>query len=398
MKTLLFVFGTRPEAIKVAPLILKLKKSLKYKILVCSTGQHREMLKPLLSFFNIIPDFDLDLMRPGQSLTSLSTAVMKGVQGIIDLQKRNNDPIDSILVQGDTTSSCIAGVVAFYNRINIIHLEAGLRSHDIGSPFPEEFNRKTLSLISDLHLAPTFEAKQNLIREHVIESKIFVTGNTGIDALFEIKNRIESSPELSEDLRKSFNFLDRSKKLILVTLHRRESFEKNINIIMQALLEISKRNDVQFVIPLHLNPKVREVASIIFSDCPANVYLMEPVDYVPFIYLMNQTYLIITDSGGIQEEAPSLGIPVLIARENTERPEAIAAGTSKLVPLQKDHFIAVVDQLLDDRETYTLMAQAKNPFGNGHACEVIEKLLVATTFSDNESYRTQPASIQERNT
>lgn len=375
MKTLLFVFGTRPEAIKVAPLILRLKKSATHNVLVCSTGQHREMLKPLLNFFKITPDFDLDLMRPGQSLASLSTRVMSGIQDIIDRQNEAGEPIDSIIVQGDTTSSCIGGMVAFYNKIKIIHLEAGLRSHDIQSPFPEEFNRKALSLITHLHLAPTIEAKQNLIHEHADESKIFVTGNTGIDALFEVKNRIDNSLELSQSFQSQFEYLDKSKKLILVTLHRRESFEKNIKIVMQGVLELAKRTDIQFVLPLHLNPEVRKLAAEIFSDCPPNIHLIEPVDYIPFVYLMGKTHFIITDSGGIQEEAPSLGKPVLIARENTERPEAIAAGTSKLIPLQKELFIEMVTELLDDESVYAKMAQAKNPFGDGRACERIEDLL-----------------------
>lgn len=376
MKTLLFIFGTRPEAIKVAPLILKLKQSLQHNVLVCSTGQHREMLKPLLNFFKITPDFDLDLMRPGQSLSSLSTRVMAGIQDIIDIQKQTNKPIDSIIVQGDTTSSCIGGMVAFYNKIKIIHLEAGLRSHDIQSPFPEEFNRKTLSLITHMHLAPTIEAKQNLLHEHADNSKIFVTGNTGIDALFEVKNRIENSSELSQIFQTQFAYLDMSKKLILVTLHRRESFEKNIKIIMLGVLELAKRSDIQFVIPLHLNPEVRKLAAEIFSNCPANIHLVEPVDYIPFVYLMIKAHFIITDSGGIQEEAPSLGKPVLIARENTERPEAIAAGTSKLVPLQKELFIATVVELLDNENVYAKMAHAKNPFGDGRACDRIQDLLL----------------------
>lgn len=375
MKTLLFIFGTRPEAIKVAPLILKLKQSLEHEILVCSTGQHREMLKPLLSFFKIIPDFDLDLMRPGQSLSYLSTRVMSGIQDIINLRNDAGKPIDSIIVQGDTTSSCIGGMVAFYNKIKIVHLEAGLRSHDIQSPFPEEFNRKTLSLITHLHLAPTIEAKQNLLHEHADESKIFVTGNTGIDALFEVKNSIDNSLELTQSFQTQFDYLDKTKKLILVTLHRRESFEKNIKIVMQGVLELAKRSDIQFVIPLHLNPEVRKLAAEIFSECPSNIYLVEPVDYIPFVYLMNKAHFIITDSGGIQEEAPSLGKPVLIARENTERPEAIAAGTSKLIPLQKDLFIATVVELLDDETVYAKMALAKNPFGDGRACERIKDLL-----------------------
>lgn len=382
MKTLLFVFGTRPETIKVAPLILKLKKNPKFKVLVCSTGQHREMLKPLLSFFKITPDFDLDLMKPGQTLTALSSRVMLGLQEIID-----NNKIDSIIVQGDTTSSFIGGLVAFYNKIEVIHLEAGLRSNNIYSPFPEEFNRKALSVIGNIHLAPTDEAKANLLREHVNGSNIHVTGNTGIDTLFEVKNTIEKTPALTQEFENKFKFLNKSKKFILVTLHRRESFEKNIKIVMQGILELSKnRSDVEFLIPLHLNPEVRKNAAEILanhatwvSDAQAkssNIWLSEPIDYIPFVYLMNRSHFIITDSGGVQEEAPSLGKPVLIARENTERPEAIAAGTSRLVPLEKQDFIATVNELIDNRNIYEQMSKAKNPFGDGKACERIEALLI----------------------
>lgn len=382
MKTLLFVFGTRPETIKVAPLILKLKNNPKFKVLVCSTGQHREMLKPLLSFFKITPDFDLDLMKPGQTLTALSSRVMLGLQEIID-----NNKIDSIIVQGDTTSSFIGGLVAFYNKIEVIHLEAGLRSNNIYSPFPEEFNRKALSVVGNIHLAPTDEAKTNLLREHVDGKNIHVTGNTGIDTLFEVKNIIEKTPTLTQEFENKFKFLNKNKKFILVTLHRRESFEKNIKIVMQGILELSKtRSDVEFLIPLHLNPEVRKNATEILANHAtwvseadaksSNIWLSEPVDYIPFVYLMNRSHFIITDSGGVQEEAPSLGKPVLIARENTERPEAIAAGTSRLVPLEKQDFIATVNELIDNRNIYEQMSKAKNPFGDGKACDRIEALLI----------------------
>lgn len=380
MKTILFIFGTRPEAIKVAPLILKLKRSAEFKIFVCSTGQHREMLKPLLNFFKIVPDFDLNLMKPGQSLTTLSSNLMASIQDIIDQQNQLGVPIENIVVQGDTTSSCIGGIVAFYNKIKLIHLEAGLRSQDINSPFPEELNRKILSLISNVHLAPTNEAKENLLHEHVPEKSIFITGNTGIDSLFEVVNRLNDSTDITKSFHKVFSFIDPSKKMVIVTLHRRESFEKNIKVVMQGILNLSKRSDVQFIIPLHLNPEVRKIASQIFAECPSNVHLIEPVDYVPFVYLMTRSYLIITDSGGIQEEAPSLGIPVLIARENTERPEAIKAGNSKLVSLQIDQFIASVTELLDNSVAYDKMTQAKNPFGDGHACDRIHDLLAANTI------------------
>lgn len=380
MKTLLFIFGTRPEAIKVAPLILRLKKNPHLKVLVCSTGQHREMLKPLLQFFKIIPDFDLDLMKPGQSLSELSSRAMLGLQEILSQHKVTN-----IVVQGDTTSSFIGGIVAFYNKIDTIHLEAGLRSNNIESPFPEEFNRKVLSLVAQMHLAPTIEAKTNLIRENIDSDKIYVTGNTGIDALFEVKNTIENTPELHHQFKSQFNFLNPHKKLILVTLHRRESFEKNIKVAMQAILELAKRNDIEFLIPLHLNPEVRKTAADILEEKavwvqnlknkPTNIWLSEPIDYIPFVYLMNHSHFIITDSGGIQEEAPSLGKPVLIARENTERPEAITAGTSRLIPLEKSAFIQTVNDLIDNPQIYQQMACAKNPFGDGRACERIVDLL-----------------------
>lgn len=383
MKTLLVIFGTRPEAIKVAPLILNLKKNPQLKVLVCSTGQHREMLQTLLQFFKITPDFDLDIMRPGQSLTSISSKVLTGVQAIVDQYK-----VDHILVQGDTTSSFVGGMVAFYNKIKVIHLEAGLRSNNIHSPYPEEFNRRALGLIVDLHLAPTEDAKNNLLREHVDPAKIHVTGNTGIDSLFTVRNTIEQEPALTEEFDSKFRFLNKNKKLILVTLHRRESFEKNIKTVMQSISELAaKRSDVEFLIPLHLNPEVRKNAAQILENKACwmkdiaqakdhRVWLSEPLDYIPFVYLMDKCHFIITDSGGIQEEAPSLGKPVLIARENTERPEAIAAGTSRLAPLDMRGFIDAVTELLDNHDIYEQMSKAHNPFGDGRACERIEKLLL----------------------
>jgi len=376
MKTILFVFGTRPETIKVAPLILRLKKNPNYKVLVCSTGQHREMLKPLLHFFNITPDFDLDLMTPGQALTIFSSRLMQGLQGILDREKQSGHQVDQMIVQGDTTSSLIGGLVAFYNQIEVIHLEAGLRSHNIYSPFPEEFNRKALSLATNIHLAPTPEAKQNLLNENIESEKIYITGNTGIDALFEVKRTIENTKALREQFESDFSYLDQTKKLILVTMHRRESFEKNIKMVMQGILDLALiRTDIEFLIPLHLNPEVRKIAASVFQHKPNNIHLVEPIDYIPFVYVMNRSHFIITDSGGIQEEAPSLGKPVLIARENTERPEAITAGTSKLVALEKNEFKATVIELLDNKQVFESMAHAKNPFGDGQACAIIEKLL-----------------------
>lgn len=375
MKTILFIFGTRPEAIKMAPLILKLKAHVKHQIIVCSTGQHKEMLKPLLHFFKIQPDFDLNLMQPGQTLAALTARLICGLQSIIDHQLLLSRPIDQIIVQGDTTTSFIGGLVAFYNKIQLIHLEAGLRSHHPKSPHPEEFNRKSLTLISDLHLAPTELAQKNLLSEGVPLESVFVTGNTGIDSLFQVKNKIENDSQILVQLKNQFPFLDPTKKLILVTLHRRESFDKNLGLVFQSLIKLAQRKDLQFIIPLHLNPQVRSLAQEYFRENVENIYLTEPQDYIPFVYLMIKSYLIITDSGGIQEEAPSLGKPVLIARENTERPEAITAGTSKLIPLSVDGFLSTVNELIDNPNAYQQMAQAKNPFGDGKACDRIVEIL-----------------------
>ncbi|WP_413560873.1 non-hydrolyzing UDP-N-acetylglucosamine 2-epimerase [Bdellovibrio sp. HCB209] len=379
MKTLLFVFGTRPEAIKCAPVVLKAQKDPRFKVLVCSTGQHREMIRPLFDFFGIKPDFDLDLMKPGQTLVDISMGVMSGLNKILLENK-----VDGIVVQGDTSSGFIASLVSFYHKIPVIHIEAGLRSGDIFSPFPEEFNRKGTALVAKIHLAPTETAKQNLIHEHYPEKDVFVTGNTGIDALFEVKNKIEARPELNAQFADKYSFLSRDKNLALVTVHRRESFGEPMEQVMSGLLELSRRNDLELLIPLHMNPQVRASAQKIFGDNAkwidkgetvkpgqSKIWLCEPVDYVPFIYLMDRAHIIITDSGGVQEEAPSLGKPILVAREKTERPEAIEAGTSMLIPLKKDEFIRVATDVLDKKEIYQRMAQAKNPFGDGSASEKI---------------------------
>ncbi|WP_413292367.1 non-hydrolyzing UDP-N-acetylglucosamine 2-epimerase [Bdellovibrio sp. HCB185ZH] len=382
MKTLLFVFGTRPEAIKCAPVILKAQKDPRYKVLVCSTGQHREMIRPLFDFFGIKPDFNLDLMRPGQTLIDISMGVMSGLNKIL-----NENKIDAVVVQGDTTSGFIGSLVAFYNKVNVVHIEAGLRSGDIYSPFPEEFNRKGTALVSKVHLAPTETAKENLLHEHYPAEDIFVTGNTGIDALFEVKRKIESTPQLKTEVAGKYSFLNPKRKMILVTVHRRESFGEPMEEVMKGLLELSRREDLELMIPLHMNPQVRASAKKIFGDNaqwidkgetlnPSNkIWLCEPVDYVPFIYLMDKAHMIITDSGGVQEEAPSLGKPILVAREKTERPEAIAAGTSKLIPLEKSKFLKVASEVLDTPEIFNRMSQAKNPFGDGKASEKILDIL-----------------------
>lgn len=379
MKTLLYVFGTRPETIKMAPLILSSKRDPRFRTLVCSTGQHREMIKPLFEFFGITPDFDLDLMKPGQSLTDISVGVMQGLQNIL-----RENTVDAVITQGDTASCFIGSLVSFYHRIPVIHIEAGLRSGDIFSPFPEEFNRKATGLVTHTHFAPTETARENLLRDHYLDKDIFVTGNTGIDALFEVLRQLENNPEMRADLHNKFSFLDDSKKLVMVTVHRRESFGKPMDEVMQGLLKLSEESDLELLIPLHMNPQVRDGARRIFGDKAkwidkgetpqkgqSKIWLCEPVDYVPFIHLLNRAHLIITDSGGVQEEAPSLGKPILVAREKTERPEAIAAGTSKLIALEQNEFLKTALEVLRQTDIYNRMAQAKNPFGDGKASERI---------------------------
>ena len=388
---ILYVFGTRPEAIKLFPLIMKSKKDSRVQTLVCSTGQHREMLRSLFELFQVKPDYDFDLMTNGQSLTDVTIAVLTGLQNIFKAERP-----DVVVVQGDTTTCFAASVAAFQDKVKIVHVEAGLRSGDIDSPFPEEFNRKATGLIADFHFAPTEDAKQNLIHDGVSENRIQVTGNTGIDALFEIRDRIYASPALRKTLHADFEFLDKSKKLILVTMHRRESFGRPMEQAMRGLLQLAERSDIQILIPLHMNPNVRECAERVLKDNAQwadaknesksnhRIWLCEPQDYPSFVYLMDRAHLIITDSGGVQEEAPSLGKPVFVARDTTERPEAIAAGTSKLIPLVATKFTAMVNEILDDEKLYKRMAQAKNPFGDGKACEKILAAMIER-YGDHSS-------------
>jgi UDP-N-acetylglucosamine 2-epimerase len=393
MKTLLVIFGTRPEAIKLAPFILSAKKDPTLRTIVCSTGQHREMLKPILNFFDITPDFNLDLMRPGQSLTDISMGVMSGLHSILADQR-----IDGVVVQGDTTTCFVASLVAFYHKVPVIHIEAGLRSGDMFSPYPEEFNRKGTGLLAELHFAPTEISKENLIKENYPADKIFVTGNTGIDALMMVKEKISSCQTLQNDLLWKYLFLSEKRKLVLVTLHRRESFGVPMEEVMKGLIELSEREDIEILIPLHMNPQVRKSAEKIFGDRAqwvhpyaqpgdCKIWLCEPVEYVPFIYLMDKAHLIITDSGGVQEEAPSLGKPILVARDKTERPEAITAGTSRLIPLKAKEFVEMANHVLDDELTYRKMAQARNPYGDGKACEKI--------LNEIRRYFYQEAALEE---
>ena len=378
---LLIVLGTRPEAIKLGPLIEKARRDPRFEVQVCSTGQHREMLLPVFDFFEIRPDVDFQIMKPGQALADVTSSILLGLRNWV----RDNRP-DWIIVQGDTTTTMAASLCAMYERIPVAHVEAGLRTGDIDSPFPEEFNRRVTTLVSKVHFPPTPAAAANLLREAVEEERIHITGNTGIDALLSASQRLASNPMVRAEHERKFAFLNPAKKLVLVTVHRRESFGEPMRNIMKGLLELAKRPDIEMIIPLHLNPEVRRAAEEVLglnarwaSEGPVQaenkIWLTEPQAYTDFVYLMNRCHFIITDSGGVQEEAPSLGKPVLVVRESTERPEAIEAGTSRLIGASTERVIAEATRLLDSPGAYEQMAQAKNPFGDGRACERILECL-----------------------
>lgn len=366
----LTVFGTRPEAIKMAPVVNALAKTEGIEAKVCVTAQHRQMLDQVIDLFEIKPDFDLDLMTPGQDLTDITSNVLQGMRSVF----QHWQP-DWVLVHGDTTTTLATSLAAYYEKIRVGHVEAGLRTGNIYSPWPEEMNRRIASAISEVHFSPTEMAKANLIREGVEERSVIVTGNTVIDALLDVVHRVRTDLTLRSKLLKIFDFLDQSKKLILVTGHRRENFGDGFLGICAALAEISKRDDVEIVYPVHLNPNVQEPVKRLLGSIP-NIYLIEPQDYLPFVYLMDKAYLILTDSGGIQEEAPSLGKPVLVMRDTTERPEAVKAGTVKLVGTNTQSIINESMCLLDDAIEYQCMSRAHNPYGDGKAASRIAKFLL----------------------
>ena len=367
---ILIVFGTRPEAIKMAPLVVQLKQQASLNVKLCVTGQHRQMLDQVLDLFELKPDFDLDIMRAGQDLTDVTTAVLTGLRDLFTRYKP-----DRIFVHGDTSTTFATSLAAFYASVPVSHVEAGLRTGNILSPWPEEANRRLTSIIADTHYAPTRWSRDNLLAETVPENRIVVTGNTVIDALQMIVTRLRNEPEFRANLEAQFDFLDPAKRLILVTGHRRENFGESFDAICEALRELSTRDDVQIVYPVHLNPNVREPVNRILGAQP-NVYLLEPLDYLPFVYLMSQCYLIISDSGGIQEEAPALGKPVLVMRDTTERPEAVEAGTVKLVGTDTRRIVSAATELLEDKDAYKQMSVANNPYGSGDACQkIIEDLL-----------------------
>ena len=371
MKKILTVFGTRPEAIKMAPLIKELETHGDFNCKVCVTGQHREMLDQVLELFSITPDFDLKVMKPKQTLASLTASILQSITKVI----KSFEP-DLIIVHGDTTTTLATSLAAYYEKTTICHIEAGLRTNDIYAPWPEEINRRITSVITNLHFAPTPQAKKNLLQEGVNKNKIFVTGNTVIDALHYVQNIVKHSDSIQKNLLKEFSFIDPDLKLILVTGHRRENFGKGFMNICNALKELVQlRDDIQVIYPVHLNPNVLNTVKEIL-DSQERIYLLKPLNYLSFSYLMDQAYIILTDSGGIQEEAPSLGKPVLVLREKTERPEAIAAGTIQLVGTSKAKILKSTINLLDNKEDYRLMSSAKNPYGDGKAAKRIVKELL----------------------
>ncbi|WP_227370529.1 non-hydrolyzing UDP-N-acetylglucosamine 2-epimerase [Halomonas sp. M20] len=370
LKTLC-VFGTRPEAIKMAPLALTLANDERFDAQVCVTGQHREMLDQVLDLFGLKPEYDLNIMKPGQDLTDVTTTILQGMKHVLESVKP-----DIVLVHGDTATTFATTLAAYYQQIPVGHVEAGLRTGNIYSPWPEEANRKLTGALAELHFAPTERSRQNLLEEGVFPSKIHVTGNTVIDALLDVVAKLEGDDAYRERFEKHFDFLDSKRKLILVTGHRRESFGEGFDRICRALHDTAAQHpEAQIVYPVHLNPNVREPVNRLLSDVD-NVHLIEPLDYLPFVYLMNRAHIILTDSGGIQEEAPSLGKPVLVMRDITERPEAVDAGTVRLVGSNLESIVSEVSRLLNDGSAYDQMIIAHNPYGDGHACQRIISVLV----------------------
>ena len=368
---ILSVLGTRPEAIKMAPVVRRLARTTGVESLVCVTAQHRQMLDQVLDLFAIRPDHDLDLMRAGQGLTYVTTAVLERLGELL----RQLRP-DRVLVQGDTTTTMAASLAAFYERIPVGHVEAGLRTGNIHSPWPEEMNRRLTTVIADRHFPPTEQARHNLLREGIDPARIVVTGNTVIDALLDAVAILDAEPARVAKLDAALPRLDPAKRLILVTGHRRENFAGGLERVAQGLLRLVQRGDVEIIYPVHLNPNVQQVASALLSGHPS-IHLIAPLDYLPFVNLMRRARLIVTDSGGVQEEAPSLGKPVLVTRDTTERPEAVAAGTVELVGTDTDRLVGRANRLLDDPAAYAAMSFAHNPYGDGRAAARIVEALVS---------------------
>ena len=371
MKTLC-IFGTRPEAIKMAPLVLALAADERFEAKVCVTGQHREMLDQVLGLFSITPDYDLKIMKPGQDLTDVTTAILQGLKAVLTEFKP-----DIVLVHGDTATTFAASLAAYYQQIPVAHVEAGLRTGNLYSPWPEEGNRKLTGALAKLNFAPTETSQDNLLREGVNPDNIVVTGNTVIDALLDVVKRLDQDPQLLAQASAPAAFLDPARKLILVTGHRRESFGDGFERICQALMEVAQQHpEVDIVYPVHLNPNVREPVNRLLNGI-GNIYLIAPLDYLPFVHMMTRAHIILTDSGGIQEEAPSLGKPVLVMRDTTERPEAVSAGTVKLVGTNTADIVRELNRLLVDTSAYRDMSYAHNPYGDGNACQRILEALIS---------------------
>lgn len=378
----MLVFGTRPEAIKMAPLVKEFQKhNNQFETIVCVTGQHRQMLDQVLEIFDIKPDYDLNIMKQGQDLYDVTARVLTGMRDVLTDAKP-----DVVLVHGDTTTSTAAALAAFYKQIPVGHVEAGLRTHNIYSPWPEEMNRQITGRIAEYNFAPTPLSRQNLLTENVAESKITVTGNTVIDALYWVVNKMRNDANLNDNLAKvladagyDVGRLSNDKKLVLITGHRRENFGDGFISMCQAIKALTEKYpDVDFVYPMHLNPNVRKPIHDVFGqnlEGLGNMFFIEPLEYLSFVYLMEKSNIVLTDSGGIQEEAPGLGKPVLVMRDTTERPEALSAGTVKLVGTDYDKIVSEVSLLLDDAAHYEEMSKAVNPYGDGHACERIVKTI-----------------------
>ena len=369
---ILTVFGTRPEAIKMAPVFKALKSDPAFDAKLCVTAHHRQMLDQVLELFQLEPDFDLNLMKPGQDLSDITSNVLLGMR---DVYKQWQP--DLVLVHGDTTTTLGASLSAYSARARVGHVEAGLRTGNKYSPWPEEMNRCITGRLTDIHFAPTAKSKDNLLREGVDDGSIHITGNTVIDALLDVVDRVRTDAGLRSSFEQRFDFIDPSKRLILVTGHRRENFGDGFENICKALAEIARRGDVQVLYPVHLNPNVQEPVKRILADVP-NVILVEPLDYLPFVYLMDRSHLLITDSGGVQEEAPSLGKPVLVMRDTTERPEAVEAGTVQLVGTDASAIVRDTFRLLDDPAAFEAMSKAHNPYGDGLASKRIVQALKAS--------------------
>lgn len=365
-RRILVVFGTRPEAIKMAPVIARLRESPEVAVRVCVTAQHREMLDQVLELFQIEPDFDLDLMRPNQTLSDVTSAVLVGLDRILA-----SSPPDLVLVHGDTSTTFATTLACFYRKIPVGHVEAGLRTGNMQSPWPEEMNRRFTGQLASLHFAPTAAARANLLTEGVSPSSVWVTGNTVVDALLSAVDRIERAPSLVEEINSQLPWLaDRRHRVVLVTGHRRENFGEGTQNICRALLRLAEESGVKIVYPVHPNPNVMEPVYGLLGGVP-NIHLIEPMEYLPFVHLMSKAHFVLTDSGGIQEEAPSLGKPVLVMRDTTERPEALGAGTVRLVGVSEERIVGEAMLLLNDSSHYQRMAAAHNPYGDGHAAERI---------------------------